>query len=64
MDTNTDILAITSVIVSVVATIIGLINHRRLRSNCFGKKMEVSIDIDKTSPDAQTPLHIKIPVAK
>ena len=61
---STDIMAIVSIVVSVVATVIGFINHRRIRSNCFGKKLEVSIDIDKTSPDSQTPLQIKIPDAK
>ena len=25
------------------------INHRRIRSSCCGKKMEASLDIDKTS---------------
>jgi len=59
-DSNTEIMAIVSIAVSVLATVIGFVNHRRIRSNCFGKKIEVSIDIDKTSPP---PLEIKIPDA-
>lgn len=26
------------------------LNHRRVRSNCCGKKIEMSLDIDETSP--------------
>lgn len=51
---STGILAITGVVISVVGTIIGLINHSRIRSNCFGQKLEVSLDIDKTSPKKDT----------
>lgn len=61
MSDSTEIMAIVSIAVSVIATVIGFINHRRIRSNCFGKKLEVSIDIDKTSPQT---LQIKIPDAK
>lgn len=61
MSDSTEIMAIASIAVSVIATVIGFINHRRIRSNCFGKKLEVSIDIDKTSPQT---LQIKIPDAK
>jgi hypothetical protein len=49
MDTST-ILGIIAVVVSVASGIITAINHTRIRSNCFGNKIEVSLDIDKTSP--------------
>ena len=57
MDSSTTgILAIIGVIVSVGGAIISVINHSRIRSNCFGKKLEVSLDIDKTSPDKNSPV--------
>jgi hypothetical protein len=49
MDTST-ILGIVAVVVSVASGIITAINHTRIRSNCFGNKLEVSLDIDKTTP--------------
>jgi len=67
MDSSTtSILAIIGVVVSVGGAIIGVINHSRIRSNCFGKKLEVSLDIDKTTPDKTSPtiersLSIKVP---
>jgi len=27
-----------------------IINHKRVRSNCCGKKIEMSVDIESTSP--------------
>jgi hypothetical protein len=52
------ILGIIGIVVSVSGAIIALINHTRIRSNCFGFKAEVSLDIDKTTPP---PLTIKTP---
>ena len=31
-------------------TIIALINHKRIRSNCCGVKIETSLDIENTTP--------------
>ena len=53
MDSSpTGILAIIGVVISVGSVIIGTINHQRIRSNCFGRKLEVSLDIEKTTPPA------------
>ena len=41
------ILGIVGIVIGVLATIIGYINHTRIRSNCFGLKSELSLDIDK-----------------
>jgi hypothetical protein len=35
---------------SIVGVIVAAINHTRIRSNCFGRKMELSVDIEKTTP--------------
>lgn len=36
------------------------VNHHRVRSNCCGKELVVSVDVEKTTPPAQ--LKIKVPV--
>jgi len=55
MDSDTTaILAIIGVAVSVGGSILAIINHTRVRSNCFGQKLEVSLDVDKTTPPAPT----------
>ena len=36
--------------ISVIGIIVTAINHTRIRSNCFGKKLELSIDVEKTTP--------------
>lgn len=33
---------------ALLATIIGVINHKRVRSSCCGRKAELSFDIDNT----------------
>jgi hypothetical protein len=44
------ILAIVALVVSVVGTLIGIINHKRVKSTCCGKTLEASIDINQTTP--------------
>jgi hypothetical protein len=41
-----------SVVIAVIVLkqIYNTINHRRLRSNCCGTKLEASVDIDETTP--------------
>jgi hypothetical protein len=56
----TAILAIVSVIVSVGGSILAVCNHQRCRSNCFGKKLEVSLDIEQTTPPTDK-MEIKVP---
>jgi hypothetical protein len=43
------ILGIIGIVVSVSGAILALINHTRIRSNCFGLKTEISLDVDKTT---------------
>ena len=63
MDSNVAAaLAITSVVVSVGGSILAVVNHTRCRSNCFGKKIEVSLDVEKTTPPGE--LRIKVPEDK
>jgi hypothetical protein len=45
---TTGALAMLSIVLSVISTIIHAINHTRFRSNCFGRKLEASLDISRT----------------
>lgn len=38
------------------------VNHHRVRSNCCGKELVVSVDVEKTTPPAK--LEIKVPDEK
>lgn len=53
MDTY-GILSIGSAILSVGSVTLGIINHKRIRSTCCGRRGEVSFDIDNTSPLPKT----------
>ena len=50
MDQNT-IISIVALIVSIGGGIIGVINHKRIRSKCGDKIIEASIDITNTTPE-------------
>jgi hypothetical protein len=56
MDSN-NILSIISIVVAVGTAIIGIINHKRIRSKCGQKEIVASIDIENTSSE----LKIKTP---
>lgn len=47
---STGIIAFCGLAVSILTAVIGAINHRRIRSNCCGKEMSASLDIESTSP--------------
>ena len=38
------------------------VNHHRVRSNCCGKEVVVSVDVEKTTPPSE--LKIKVPEEK
>jgi hypothetical protein len=48
--TSSNIVAFVSIALSVGTAIIGVINHKRIRSNCCGKNGELSFDIENTTP--------------
>ena len=50
---DSSIAAYASVVVSLVAVILGIINHKRIRSSCCGKEASVSLDIEATTPPTQ-----------
>jgi len=60
MDSN--ILSTIAIIISILSAIIGIINHRKVKSKCFGHDIgETSIDITTTTPEQTNNLKIKLP---
>jgi hypothetical protein len=57
---STAILSVVGIVISVGGALFTIVNHKRCRSNCFGKKLELSIDIDQTQPSPDK-LTIKVP---
>jgi hypothetical protein len=44
------ILGILAISISVGTTILGIINHKKIRSKCCGREVSASIDIEPTTP--------------
>jgi hypothetical protein len=57
MDTNSALLSTTTAttIFGVAVLIYRAVNHKRVRSNCCGKKMEMSVDVENTTPPETPP---------
>jgi hypothetical protein len=48
--------------ISIIGSVLGVINHRRLRSHCCGQDLVASIDLESTTPpESKEDLKIKIP---
>jgi hypothetical protein len=41
---------IVSIVLIVFGAIYGAVNHKRIRSNCCGREVSASLDIENTSP--------------
>jgi hypothetical protein len=57
-----DYLGMSGGIAGLLSLVIGIIiklNHKRCRSNCCGKKMEVTVDVEET-----TPPNLRIPTVR
>lgn len=63
---SSGILSIVAIVTSVGGAVLALVNHTRVRSMCCGKKLEVSLDVEKTTPpaDSQAALKISVPAAQ
>ena len=62
MDQNaTNIIAYLAFISGMSGAIYTALNHRRIRSNCCGRKVEASLDIENTTPPQGVPEPIKVP---
>ena len=60
MDNNT-ILGAVAIALSVAGTVVAVVNHTHVKSKCCGKKLEMSLDISKTT-ESPTDLKISAPV--
>lgn len=45
-----EILGLVAIIISVGGTILGVINHKKIRSKCCGKELSASLDIEPSTP--------------
>lgn len=50
MDQASQVGGILGIIITVVGVIYTAVNHKRLRSTCCGRKIEIAIDIESTTP--------------
>jgi hypothetical protein len=55
MSDSGTILGTLAIVISAISTIIGVINHKKIRSHCCGKDLDMSIDIDATTPPRIAP---------
>ena len=51
-------MGVVAIVVSIGTAIIGVINHKRLRSNCCGKEAVMSVDIEATTPPKMKPVPV------
>lgn len=56
MSDTTSILAYIGAAMGIASTVLGIVNHRRVRSNCCGIKTEVSLDVESTTPEGKKSL--------
>jgi hypothetical protein len=55
------VLGIVAFAISTLGTIYAAINHKRIRSNCCGKKLEASLDVENTTPVKPVPVVSSVP---
>lgn len=56
MDSNTSsVLGIVALVISIGTTIVGIINHKRIKSRCCSRKIEIEFDIETTRPASIAP---------
>ena len=59
MDEN-GIISVVALSISIIGSILGVINHRRIRSHCCGRDLVASLDVEATTPPKED-LKITIP---
>lgn len=47
---QSEILGIIAIAISIGGTILGVINHKRIRSKCCGRELSASLDIEPSTP--------------
>ena len=59
--TGTTIVSWVSLALAVIGMIVGAVNHKRIRSRCFGAERVISIDVETTTPKGEKAEAIEIP---
>ena len=47
---DTGIIAISGLVISILGSVLALVNHKRIRSHCCGKDIVASVDVENTTP--------------
>jgi hypothetical protein len=50
---DSSIMSMVALAVSIAGSVFAVVNHKRIRSNCCGVKLESSLDIENTTPPTQ-----------
>ena len=63
---DSGIIAVAGLVVAIAGTVLGVVNHKRVRSECCGKKFVASLDVETTTPPptqttAAPPLELRSP---
>lgn len=64
MDSVSNVGGYLGIIVTVGGIVFAAVNHKRLRSNCCGRKIDVSIDVEATNPSPTVDKGIQSPKDK
>lgn len=56
------ILSVIAIVTSVGGAALAVINHKRIRSHCCGKELQISLDVENTTPPPK--IHPIIPEPK
>jgi hypothetical protein len=57
-DVSTQIVSYVALAIAIGGMIVGVFNHKRIRSSCMGREASVSLDIENTSPKGIAPTFI------
>ena len=49
---QSEVLSILAIIVSIGGTVLGVMNHKKIRSKCCGREVSASLDIEPTTPSS------------
>jgi hypothetical protein len=55
-DVSTQIVSYVALAIAIGGMVIGVFNHKRIRSSCMGQEASVSLDIENTSPKGPAPV--------
>lgn len=61
-DQTTTVISYCGLLLSIASVIMGVINHKRIRSKCCGHTADISVDIENTTPPTKmAPINVSVP---